>query len=157
MRSIIHIAASAAAGTVSGLLLDPGFGIGVAAAGSLLDVDHIGHYVSAGMPGGARHLLEGLFRSQQSLERRYGFRRGVPASWRFPVLHGVEMAALPLAAWLMGAGSAAAGAAAGMLLHMLLDLGYYPMSPRFFSIAWRRAVWPDLRRAWEGFEASGRL
>jgi hypothetical protein len=157
MRSVVHMAASAAAGTLSALLVDPAFGIGLAVAGGFLDIDHIGHYVSAGLPGGPRHLLGGVFRSQQSLERRYGFRRGVPASWRFPVLHCIESAAVPAAAWLLGAGGVAAGAAAGMLFHMLLDLGYYPMSPRFFSMAWRRAVWTDLRRAWEGFEAAGRL
>jgi hypothetical protein len=153
MKVTYHAAASAVLGTVAYFLSGAAFACGLALFGALLDVDHIEHYRSRGMPVSLKGLFGAMARSQQKLEKIHGFRRGVPASWAFPVLHSVE---LLLFAGLLTAVSGKhflAGATAGTLIHLLMDIRAYPMSPKFFSLVWRAHNWRRLRFAWKTWKA----
>ncbi|NLP06165.1 hypothetical protein GX411_09475 [Candidatus Fermentibacteria bacterium] len=151
MKASAHMAASITAGAALWLAGLPTAGAGLAVFGSLLDVDHIEHYAGRGMPSSLRGLAGAAFRSQRTLEKVYGFRRGVPASWAFPVLHEVEIAVLAVLLALLSGSRFLYGAFGGIMLHLAMDLRAYPSSPRFFSILWRRRNWPALRMAWKNW------
>lgn len=92
--------------------------------------------------------LGAVSKTQEKLERQHGFRRGVPASWGFPVLHSVELLLFASALALVSGKLFLYGVAAGVATHLLMDLRAYPMSPRFFSVLWRAHNWRGLRLAW---------
>lgn len=152
MKASAHMAASAAAGAAIWLAGFPEAGAGFAAFGSLLDVDHIEHYLGRGMPSSLRGLASAAFKDQRRLEREHGFKRGVPASWAFPVLHDVEMALLPALLALLSGSLFLYGVSGGILLHLAMDWKAYPSSPGFFSMLWRRRNWPRLRMAWKSWK-----
>lgn len=149
----MHMAASAVTGAGAWLVAGPTAGMGLILFGSLLDIDHIEHYAGRGMPMNPLDLLNAATKDQKRLERRYGFRRGVPSSWGFPVLHSVELMILATGVGLLSGSLFVYGAAAGILLHILMDLRAYPISPRFFSILWRRRHWVRLRMTWKTWNA----
>jgi hypothetical protein len=138
-----------ALGAGAWFLAGPTAGAGFALFGSLLDIDHLELYASKGMPTNALGLLHAFTKDQRRLEKRYGFRRGVPASWSFPVLHCAEIVILTAAAGVISDSMFLYGVSAGILVHQLMDLKAYPMSPGFFSIIWRRRHWTHLRMAWK--------
>lgn len=152
MKASVHMAASASAGAALWLAGLPEAGAGFALFGSLLDVDHIEHYTGRGMPSSLRGLAGAAFKSQRKLEREHGFRRGVPASWAFPVLHEVEIAVLAALLAVLSGSRFLLGVFGGVMLHLAMDLRAYPSSPRFFSILWRRRNWPGLRMAWKSWK-----
>jgi amino acid transporter len=153
MKASFHMAVSAAAGAGTWFIAGPSAAAGLVVFGSFLDVDHIEHYSSRGMPSNLRGLLGAMFTTQRKLEKQHGFKRGVPSSWGFPVLHDVEMVVLAAALGLASGSMFLFGAAAGMLLHILMDIRAYPMSPLFFSVLWRRRHWVRLRMAWKTWKA----
>ena len=149
MRAAVHIVASGAAGAAAVLAGSPALGVSLFLSGSLMDIDHAELYLKSGMPSDPRALLRGLLHNEEDLGNRYGFRRRIPDSWAFPVLHSVELILLfaGLGLWLSEA--ALLGIAAGFLLHVAMDLGNYPESPMFFSLAWRCLARRRLMTAWE--------
>ncbi len=149
MRASVHIAASAAAGALTALTLDRGFGLALFLAGSLIDIDHVELYLTSGLPAKPSVLLRGLLHNEEDLGNRYGFRRRIPRAWTFPVLHDIELvlASAGLGLWVHD--GVLLGIAAGLLLHMVMDLNNYPESPRFFSLTWRWLARRRLMTAWK--------
>ncbi len=153
MRVLAHAAASAAAGAAVGLLLDWRAGASLFVFGTLLDLDHLEQFHASGLPSGASALVRSALHDERGLETRYGFTRGVPSSWAFPVLHSVEVAALAAAGWLITGSLMIAGALLGIGLHIIMDIRHYPLSPFFFSLTWRGLARKRLMAAWRGFRA----
>lgn len=153
MKTTVHFAASAVAGAGAWLLGGPAAGLGLLAFGTLLDIDHVEHYHSRGMPIDLKGLLGAVARNQEKLEKHHKIKRGVPASWAFPVLHCVELLFLTTLLAVVSGRHLLYGAAEGILLHLLMDIKAYPMSPRFFSLVWRGRNRVRLRLAWKTWKA----
>lgn len=149
MRASVHIAASAAAGALGALVLDRGFGLALFLSGSLIDIDHVELYLTSGLPAKPSVLLRGLLHNEEDLGNRYGFRRRIPRAWTFPVLHDIELVIFCVGLGLYLHDGVLLGAAAGFLLHILMDLDNYPESPRFFSLIWRWLARRRLMTAWK--------
>lgn len=153
MRASIHIAASAAAGAGSALALGPGFGTALFVAGGFLDVDHLELFIQSGLPARPAALVEGLLHNEEGLENRFGFSRFPPRSWAFPVLHSLELGLLCTALGILLGEMILLGIAAGLLLHILMDIRNYPLGLRFFSLALRGIERENLMRAWKSWKA----
>lgn len=149
MRAAAHIVASGAAGAAAAMAGSPVMGMSLFLSGSLIDIDHVELYLKSGMPSDPRSLLRGLLHNEEDLGNRYGFRRRIPDYWTFPVLHSVELIMLCTGLGLWLSDPALLGIAAGFLLHFVMDLGNYPESPMFFSLAWRFLARRRLMTAWE--------
>ncbi len=157
MRAITHIAAAAVAGGVTWYLSGPSAGAGVVLMGGFMDVDHLPHFRSAGLPMRPGALLRVLRMNEAQLESGFSIRRGVPSSWFFPPLHGLEIVmALGAAGLLMGS-PLLLGMAGGAVLHILMDLGSYPCGPPFFLLTWRFLNRRRVLRAWRTFRSRVRL
>ncbi len=157
MRASLHMAASAVAGAAGCLAVSPGFGAALFLSGSLLDADHTELFLSSGLPANPRAIIVSLLHNERSLGERYGFRRRVPAGWSFPVLHSIELTLLcGLSGLLLGDGLLS-GMAAGVMLHILMDLGNYPESPFFFSLVWRGIARKRRMAAWSAREPQSGL
>ncbi|MFO8183846.1 MAG: hypothetical protein R6U39_06690 [Candidatus Aegiribacteria sp.] len=149
MRAITHIAAGAAAAAVAQEVLQPSAGLGIFLFSGLLDVDHVPHFVSSGLPARPSALLRSVYSSEEQLESRYPVRRSVPVNVLFPALHCVELVLLlALAGSIMNSAFLTWGAA-GMVLHLLMDMGSYPCTPGFFSMTWRVLNRRRLLSAWK--------
>lgn len=148
MRAITHITASAAASAVLASVADPSSALGLLVFGGFLDVDHVPHFLSSGLPSGPGPILRCVFSNEAQLERKYSVRRGVPGNFLFPALHCVELAALLTIGGLLSGSGFSAWAGAGMLLHLLMDIRSYPCSPWFFSMTWRFINRGRLMVAW---------
>lgn len=148
MRVAYHMAAGVAGGAAATLLVDWRMGLGVVAASGLLDLDHMQQYRAMGFPGGVRPTMDTIFRNLEQLERKYGFRRGIPKSVAFPVLHNVELLLLLGLIALLTGSSLVIGCFAGMLLHLGMDCLSYPGDLRFFSMTWRLLTREDHYRRW---------
>lgn len=152
MRTSLHMAASAVAGVAGCFAVSPEFGASLFLSGSLLDSDHAELFLSSGLPANPRAMIVSLFHNESSLGERFGFRRRVPAGWSFPVLHSIELVLLcGLPGLLLGDGLLT-GMAAGVMLHILMDLSNYPESPFFFSLTWRGIARGRLMAAWSARE-----
>jgi hypothetical protein len=151
MRTITHVAASAvlSAGTLA--IAGPEAAAGVFIGGSVLDIDHLGLYLDAGLPRRPKVILSCMVRSECELQRAYSITRGVPRRWYFPGLHSVElMAVTVLVGFLLGS-PALLGASVGMAVHVTMDLGNYPCSPRIWSTLWRYRNREKLREVWSTY------
>lgn len=157
MRAVTHAAASAVLAVPAALAISPAAAAALLVSGGLLDVDHLGTFTSDGLPPRPGALLRGFLLSEVQLEARYGFRRGVPSSWTFPVLHSFELVLALAGLWLATGLQAALGAAAGVLLHLLMDSRHYPMTPRFFSFVWRTLNRAAVMEEWRSFKCHSRL
>ncbi len=148
MRAITHISASAAAAITSGLCSDPLAASGVFLFGGFLDVDHVGHFISSGLPPNPGALFHSVFRNEKQLESKYSIKRGVPSNCLFPMLHCIELVLILTAAGLMLDSQLLLWGGGGVLLHLLMDIRSYPCSPWFFSIIWRFINRKKLMKAW---------
>lgn len=157
MRTTLHMAASAVAGAAGCLAVSPEFGASLFLSGSLLDADHAELFLSSGLPATPRAMIVSLFHNERSLGERFGFRRRVPAGWAFPVLHSIELVLLCGLPGLLLGDNLLTGMAAGVMLHILMDLGNYPESPFFFSLAWRSIARGRLMAAWSSREPQSGL
>lgn len=157
MRTITHAAASAILSAGTWAVAGPGAAAGVFLGGSVLDVDHLGLYLDAGLPRRPGVLFSCLFRSEGELEKTYSISRGVPRHWYFPGLHGIEWIALAAGTGLLLGSAPLLGAAAGMAVHVTMDLGNYPCSPRIWSMIWRYRNRGKLMKAWSTYVVKVRL
>ena len=148
MRAITHISASAAAAMISYTAADPSAAAGIFLFGGILDIDHIGSFVSAGHPANPVALFLSIFRNEKQLEKRYSIKRIIPSNWIFPVLHCIEFAMLVTGTGLILGSQFLLWGGAGVILHLLMDIRSYPCSPEFFSIIWRISHRKRLLRAW---------
>lgn len=127
----------------------PSAGLGMFLFSGLLDVDHVPHFVSSGLPARPTALLRSVFSSEKQLESRYSVRRFVPVNVLFPALHCVELVLLlALAGSIMNSVFLTWGAA-GIVLHLLMDMRSYPCTPGFFSMTWRVLNRRRLLSAWK--------
>ena len=148
MRTITHVAASTVLSAGAYAVAGTGAAAGVFIGGGLLDVDHLGLYLNAGLPLRLKPLLSCLVRSEGELERAYSISRGIPEKWYFPGLHSVELMILAAVTGLLLSSRFLIGMSIGMALHVSMDLGNYPCSPRIWSIIWRYRNRERLLRAW---------
>jgi len=154
MRAITHISVSLAASAGTYVLFGPEPAAGLLLAGGFIDVDHIGLYSRAGLPLRPAALLSSLFRSEGQIERAFSIRRGVPAYWYFPLLHSIELLLALIAGALLLRSAFLAGAAAGQVIHLLMDSRGYPCGLPFFSMLWRYLHREEVIRAWDGHGSS---
>jgi len=154
MRAITHIAASGAAAAAVAAAADPCAGAAVLLFGGFIDADHVQHFVSSGLPLNPGALLRSVFSSEGQLEKKYGISRKVPDNVLFPVLHNVELALALLFSSIVLDSVFLAGAFAGMILHLLMDIKSYPCSPLFFSMGWRLSNRRKLLKAWKTHRSS---
>jgi len=157
MRTITHVAASTVLSAGTYAVFGTGAAAGVFIGGGLLDVDHLGLYLDIGLPLRIKPLLSCLVRSEGELEKAYSISRGVPEKWYFPGLHSIELIGLTAAAGLLLSCRFLVGMAAGMTLHVSMDLGNYPCSPRIWSMIWRYRNREKLLRAWGTYEVKTRF
>lgn len=148
MRAITHISASTAAAAIAVVAAEPSAGAGILLFGGLLDVDHVHHFISSGLPANPVTLFHSIFRNEKQLEKRYSIKRGIPSSWLFPALHCIELVLLLTASGILTGSNFLLGVSAGLTLHLFMDLRSYPCSPKFFSIIWRYLHRKQLLRAW---------
>ena len=148
MRAIPHIAASTAAATAAGIAVEPSAAAGLFLFGGFLDVDHVGLFVSSGLPATPAALFHSVFRNEKQLEKKYSVKRSVPPSWLFPALHSLELVLLLAASGVLLKFPFLLWGSAGIALHLSMDLGSYPQSPLFFSILWRYFNRKKLMEAW---------
>lgn len=148
MRVGYHMAAGAAGAAVATVLADWRMGLGVVATSGLLDLDHVGQYWAMGYPRGLRATLDTITHNLEQLESKHGFRRGIPRSVAFPVLHSVELLLLLGAIALLTGSNFVIGCFAGMLLHLGMDCLSYPGDLRFFVMTWRLLTSKDHHRRW---------
>lgn len=127
----------------------PSAGLGMLLFSGLLDADHVPHFVSSGLPARPSALLRSFFSSEEQLEGRYPVRRSVPVNVLFPALHCVELVLLLVLAGSLLNSAFLLWGAAGMVLHLLMDMGSYPCTPGFFSMAWRVINRRRLLSAWK--------
>ncbi len=153
MKVITHIAAGAVISTVAGILTTPAAGAGLFITSGFLDIDHIRHYKSVGFPMTPRALIRSTLLEEPDLETKYSFNRGVPCFWGFPICHCIELILLLIVLAYLTNSIFLAGSAAGILLHLLLDVKHYPCSPFFFSILWRAVNRKCVLKAWETWKA----
>lgn len=156
MRAITHIAASTAAAAAAYPAAGVSGGLGILLLGGFLDVDHLGHFISSGLPARPSALFHSVFRNEKQLERKYSVRRGIPGNVLFPALHCVEIMVLLLSAGLLFGSGFLAWGAAGVSLHLVMDLRSYPCSPGFFSMTWRLLNRKRLLEAWRGHRSEVR-
>jgi len=148
MRVITHISVSSAAAVIAGVAAEPEAAAGIFLFGGFLDVDHISHFVTSGLPCNPAALLRSVFQNEKQLENRYSIKRGIPSNWVFPVLHCMEFALLLAAAGVILGSKLLLWGGAGVVLHLLMDVRSYPCSPGFFSIIWRILNKKQLLLAW---------
>jgi len=148
MRAITHIAASTAAAAVAGIAAEPSAAAGVFLFGGFLDVDHVGLFVSSGLPATPAALFQSVFSNEKQLEKKYSVKRNIPSSWLFPALHSIELALLLAASGILTKLSFLLWGSTGIILHLTMDLGSYPQSPLFFSILWRYFNRKKLMETW---------
>lgn len=151
MKASSHAAAGAVAGAAAACLLGTPEGLGVFLASSLLDADHIGHFAGRGMRPSPSNLLRAYFMTPRRLQKHFRISRGIPSSWAFPALHSVELAALLVAGWALLGSGLMLGLAAGLLLHLAMDTGYYPEGWASFSILLKYLRRADHRSRWKAF------
>jgi len=148
MRAITHISASAAAAVIAGTVAEPAAAAGIFIFGGFLDADHIGHFVTSGLPCNTGALFHSIFRNESQLEKRYSIKRCIPSNWIFPVLHCIEFVLLVFGTGVILDSQMLLWGGAGIILHLLMDIRSYPCSPEFFSIIWRISHKKRLLRAW---------
>jgi multidrug transporter EmrE-like cation transporter len=148
MRAITHIAASTAAAAIAGVATEPSAAVGIFLFGGFIDVDHVTHFVSSGLPANPGAFFHSIFRNEKQLEKKYTIKRGIPSSWLFPVFHCVEFVLLLAAVGILTSSNFLLWGGAGLILHLFMDLRSYPCSPRFFSIIWRFLHRRQLLQAW---------
>lgn len=146
---ITHMAAGAVAAAVAYEAHQPSAGMGILLFSGLLDVDHVPHFVSSGLPARPSALLRSVFSNERQLECRYSVRRSVPVNVLFPALHCVELVLLLAVAGFFLNSVLLTWGAAGMVLHLLMDMGSYPCTPCFFSMTWRLLHRRKLLAAWK--------
>jgi len=157
MRTVTHAAASMILSTGTWILSGPAAAAGVLLGGTILDADHLGLYLDAGLPRTPKALFSLPFSSEGELQKKYSISRGVPRHWYFPGFHAVEWIALAAVAGLLLRSAFLLGAAAGMAVHVTMDLGNYPCSPRIWSILWRSRNRERLKKAWSTYVVTVRL
>ncbi len=149
MKAITHVAASTAAAAVAVATSGTSAAAGILLLGGFLDVDHVTHFISVGLPSSPRTLLKSIFMNEKQLERTYSFSRGVPSSWTFPLFHCIEFAfLLTVSGFLLDSGFLLA-AGIGVLIHLLMDIRSYPCGIPFFSIIWRCTRKQKLLTEWQ--------
>lgn len=149
MRAITHIAASTAAAAIAGAVSGTPAAAGLFLFGGFLDVDHVTHFISVGLPSGPRTLLKSIFMNEKQLEKTYSISRGIPSSWTFPVLHCVEFVLLLAVSGFLLESNFLMAAGIGVLLHLLMDIRSYPCGIPFFSIIWRCIKKQKLMTEWQ--------
>lgn len=127
----------------------PSAGMGILLFSGLLDVDHVPHFVSSGLPARPSALLRSVFSDERQLACRYSVERSVPVNVLFPALHCVELVLLLAMAGSFLNSALLTWGAAGMVLHLLMDMGSYPCTPGFFSMTWRLLNRRKLLSAWK--------
>ena len=149
MKAITHIAASTAAAAIAGAASGTPAAAGIFLFGGFLDVDHVNHFISSGLPSSPRTLLRSIFMNEIQLEKTYSFSRGIPSSWTFPVFHCVEFVFLLAVSGFLLKSSFLMAAGIGVLLHLLMDIRSYPCGIHFFSIIWRFIKKQKLMKEWQ--------
>ncbi|RKZ07916.1 hypothetical protein DRQ25_10335 [Candidatus Fermentibacteria bacterium] len=148
MRAITHISASTAAAIITSVVAEPAAAAGILLFGGFLDVDHIGHFVAAGLPPDPLVFFHSIFRNEKQLEDRYSIKRSIPSNWIFPALHSIEFAFLVSGMGAILGSQLLLWGGAGVILHLLMDIKCYPCSPEFFSTIWRISHKKLLLQAW---------
>ena len=148
MRAISHITASVVVSAGTYAVFGPEPAAGLLLTGGFMDVDHIGLYTGAGLPMRPSALITSIFRSEGQIERAHSFSRGVPARWYFPLMHCIEFIILLLLCGLLIPSAFLKGAAAGVAMHLLMDIRSYPCGLPFFSMTWRFMHRRDVLLAW---------
>ena len=149
MRAITHIAAGSAAAAIAGAASGTPAAAGIFLFGGFLDVDHVAHFISVGLPSNIRTILKSIFMNEKQLEKTYSFSRGVPSNWTFPVFHCIEFAFLLTVSGFLLKSSFLIAAGIGILLHLLMDIRSYPCGIPFFSIIWRCIRKQKLMMEWQ--------
>jgi hypothetical protein len=157
MRTITHVAASSLLSAGAFAIAGPAAAAGVFLGGSILDIDHLGLYLDAGLPRRLKPLLSCLVRCESELEKAYSISRGVPGKWYFPGLHSIELIGLTAAVGFLLGSPPLLGASVGMAVHVTMDLGNYPYSPRIWSLIWRFRNRVKLMKAWSTYVVKVRL
>ena len=149
MRAITHITASTAAAVIAGAASGTPAAAGILLFGGFLDVDHVNHFISVGLPSSPRTLLKSIFMNEKQLEKTYSISRGIPSSWTFPVFHCIEFVFLLAVSGFLLESSFLMAAGIGVLLHLLMDIRSYPCGIPFFSIIWRCIKKQKLMTEWQ--------
>ncbi len=149
MRAITHIAVSTAAAVIAGSTSGTPAAAGIFLFGGFLDIDHVTHFISVGLPSNLRTILKSIFMNEKQLEKTYSISRGVPSNWIFPVFHNVEFVFLLAASGIILESSFLLAAGIGILIHLLMDIRSYPCGMPFFSILWRFIRKKKLMKEWK--------
>ena len=149
MKAITHIAASTAAASIAGVASGIPAAAGIFLLGGFLDVDHVTHFISVGLPSSPRTLFKSIFMNEKQLEKTYSISRGIPSNWTFPMFHGVEFVFILTASGILFNSDFLLGAGIGVLLHLLMDIRSYPCGIPFFSIIWRCLRKEKLMKDWQ--------
>lgn len=157
MRAITHIAAGTAAAAIAGAASGTPAAAGIFLFGGFLDVDHVTHFISAGLPSNIRTILKSIFMNEKQLEKTYSISRGIPSSWSFPVFHCIEFVFLLAVSGFLLESSFLMAAGIGVLLHLLMDIRSYPCGIPFFSIIWRCMKKQKLMTEWQTHRSTVRF
>jgi len=149
MRAITHIAASTVAAAIAAAAVKSPSASGLLLFGGFLDVDHVHHFISSGLPANPGAMFHSVLRNEKQLEKKYSITRKIPESFLFPLFHCVEFTLLVAAAGILAGSDFLLWGASGTVLHLLMDIRSYPCSPKFFSILWRFSHRSQLLKEWK--------